>query len=75
MKLKAYLMYRHNGGIAIKRQWGSSTVTEFWVYKDEKTPNESMVKIQAYGKTPGKRKTYALKQAELILNGSQPTVI
>jgi hypothetical protein len=62
-------MYRHNGGIAVKRQWGSSTITEFWVYLDYKKADGSyadMVKVRAYGKTPGERKTYAIAQATLL---------
>jgi len=47
---------RYNGGIKIKRQWGSSTVTNFYVEVDGILQPE---KVTGYGKTPGERKTYA----------------
>ena len=64
-RLKAFSMYRHNGGAAVKREHGSSTITEFWVYLDKKgDTHTAMVKIMAKGPTPGERKTGALKTAE-----------
>lgn len=53
MKIQLTSASRYNGGIAIKRRWGSSTVTEFYV------------QIDGDGKTPGERKTYA-KQLAVI---------
>lgn len=48
---------RHNGGAAVKRRWGSSTVTRFWVQVDGVLQPE---KSTGYGRTPGERKTHAL---------------
>jgi len=52
---------RYNGGVRIKRQWGSSTVTEFWV-RVNGVPQD--YKVVGYGKTPGERKSYAKKVVE-----------
>lgn len=47
---------RYNGGIAIKRRHGSSTVTSFWVTVDGVLQPEQ---VTGYGPTPGERKTNA----------------
>lgn len=56
---------RYNGGVKVKRQFGSSTITEFWVEIDGKLQTNTVL---GYGPTPGDRKTYALKkvQAEVV---------
>jgi hypothetical protein len=64
MKLSAISMARYFGGIATKRRWGSSTITEFLV-TDEQTGRS--VTVKAYGKTPGERKTFAMNRATEIL--------
>jgi hypothetical protein len=52
---------RYNGGIRIKRLYGSSTVTRFYVYdsKDEHNPQVWSI-VTGYGPTPGDRKTFAI---------------
>lgn len=62
MKIQLTSASRYNGGIAIKRRWGSSTVTEFYVQIDGVLQPE---RVTGYGKTPGERKTYA-KQLAVI---------
>jgi hypothetical protein len=44
----------------IKRQYGSATVTKFFV--EEKGDPSSRMQMIGYGRTPGDRKTYAIKQ-------------
>lgn len=56
-KIKAISFERYNGGAAVKRRWGSSTVTKFYVSVDG-VPGSQRI-IEGYGKTPGSRKTYA----------------
>src|SRR5580658_7470962 len=52
---------RYNGGAAVKRKYGSSTVTRFYVgYEGDGA--EKWAKIIAYGRTPGERKTAAIEQ-------------
>jgi hypothetical protein len=55
-KIELVSASRYNGGIAIKRNWGSSTITEFYVTIDGVHQAE---KVKGYGRTPGERKTYA----------------
>jgi hypothetical protein len=60
-KVTAISYERYNGGVRIKRIWGSSTVTRFFVfYADERNDVSKTMKIEGYGKTPGERKTYAI---------------
>jgi hypothetical protein len=68
-KLEAVSMERYNGGVRIKRQYGSSTVTRFLVRpKGSKALNDpGAVMVEGYGPTPGERKTYAMKKAAQIL--------
>lgn len=74
VKLLAFSKERYNGGIAVKRRYGSSTVTIFWVMKEEDRNNPGKwLEIKSYGKTPGERKTFALNEARKIMgipNGS-----
>jgi hypothetical protein len=61
-KIIASSYERYNGGIRIKRQWGSSTVTVFCVYREEDKDNPSAWElIKGYGASPGERKTYAVR--------------
>jgi len=57
-KIKAVSFERYNGGIAIKRRFGSSTITKFYVSIDG-VPDSQRI-VEGYGKTPGERKTYAI---------------
>jgi len=56
MKITLTSAERYNGGVRVKRQWGSSTVTHFWVEVDGKLQKDKAI---GYGKTPGERKTFA----------------
>jgi len=60
-KIVASSFERYNGGVRIKRLWGSSTVTRFYVYKksDRDDPKKWKI-IEGFGKTPGERKTQAI---------------
>ena len=62
-KIEAHSYERYNGGVRMKRLHGSSTVTRFYVFftSDRADPNKWM-SIDAYGKTPGDRKTYAINE-------------
>jgi hypothetical protein len=68
MQLKTTSRSRYNGGAAAKRQYGSSTMTEFWVYRpqDENNPKRWATVIVG-GRTSGDRSTRAKIQAEPIL--------
>lgn len=62
-KVVASSFERYNGGAAIKRQYGSSTVTRFYVhFQEDASSPEKWVVITGYGKTPGERKTHAINQ-------------
>lgn len=56
MKIKLTSADRYNGGVKIKRMYGSSCVTHSWVEVDGKLQKD---KVVGYGKTPGERKTFA----------------
>lgn len=58
-KLFATSIERYNGGVRIKRLYGSSTVTTFLV-GEEGSDASTWKKIQGYGPTPGDRKTFAI---------------
>jgi hypothetical protein len=62
MKMHAVSMRRHNAGIRAKRAYGSSTATLFLV-----GGHGASVWVEAYGPTPGERKTYAVHRAECAL--------
>jgi hypothetical protein len=62
-KILASSFERYNGGVRIKRLHGSSTVTRFYVYREEDRDNPSAwQKIEGYGPTPGDRKTDAIRK-------------
>lgn len=67
--LEAHSMERYNGGIKIKRIYGSSTVTKFLVRpKGEKSFGDPQaIMVEGYGPTPGERKTFAMRKAAQIL--------
>lgn len=60
-KLFATSLRRYNGGVRVKRAWGSSTVTTFLVGFRDRRP-DTWMEIDAYGATPGERKIYAIDQ-------------
>lgn len=62
-KIVATSFERYNGGVRIKRLYGSSTVTRFYVHfaRDAKNPM-AWKKIEGYGPTPGERKTDAIRK-------------
>lgn len=71
MSLVAVSFERYNGGVRVKRRWGSSTVTRFWVYrKEDASDPKKWLTITAFGRTPGERKTDAIRQA--MAQGMQP---
>jgi hypothetical protein len=67
-KIIAVSSERYNGGIAIKRKYGSSTVTRFIVYREEHADNPSeWKKVEGYGPTPGDRKTDAIRRYQATI--------
>lgn len=74
-KIKAVSYERYNGGARVKRAYGSSTVTRFYVFfeGDERDPSK-WVKVEAYGATPGERKTYAIQRSGLLERREEPLV-
>lgn len=66
-KIVAHSFERYNGGVRIKRQYGSSTVTKFYIYYagDEKDPSKWKI-VEGYGPTPGDRKTDAIRRSGLL---------
>ena len=74
MKLKTYSRNRYNGGVAAKRKYGSSTITEFLVV-DEDTGRKVTVRVG--GKTPGDRSTAAKHAAEILLltNSTEEVIV
>lgn len=62
-KVIATSFERYNGGIAIKREYGSSTITKFYVHwEGEESNPQSWKVISGFGKTPGERKSYAIRK-------------
>lgn len=59
-KMVATSMRRHNAGVGAKRAYGSSTATLFLVQRQCK----ESVWVEAYGPTPGDRKTNALRRVQ-----------
>lgn len=67
-KLEAVSMARWRATAAQKRLYGGSTVTEFWVsVKGDPNRAANTVVVKGYGKTPGERKTDALRKGEKLL--------
>ena len=68
MKLSTASKERFNGGVKAKRQYGSSTMTVFWVFRpeDERNPGR-WATVTVGGKTPGERATAAKIKAEPII--------
>lgn len=64
-KVIATSISRYNGGVAIKRKHGSSTVTTFRLYREEDANDPSKWReMEGYGPTPGDRKTDAIRKFE-----------
>jgi len=58
---------RYYGGIAVKRRWGSATITVFVVYRASDAGDATKWReIRAYGKTPGERKTFAMQEFQRL---------
>jgi hypothetical protein len=66
MRLVAFSTSRHNGGVAAKRRYGSSTITRWIVRRKEDTAGP-WVEVETGGRTPGDRKTAALVEGEKLL--------
>ena len=68
MKLQTCSKERFNGGVKAKRQYGSSTMTTFWVFRPEDEKNADLwATVTVGGKTPGERSTAAKVKAEPII--------
>lgn len=68
LKLVTHSKNRHNGGVRAKRLYGSSTITEFYVFRpeDEAIPSR-WATVEVGGRTPGDRATAAKVRAEPII--------
>ena len=68
MKLKAFSKSRYNGGVKAKRLYGSSTITTFYVMREQDEKNAQLwVTVEVGGKTPGDRVTAAKLKAEPLI--------
>lgn len=67
MKIRLSSQQRWRATASERRLHGGKTVTEFFAIRedDENTPSR-WFKVKGYGPTPGERKTYARKQAEIL---------
>jgi hypothetical protein len=68
MKLVAKSFQRYNGGVRAKRQYGSSTITRFYVFRpeDRDDPNKWAI-VETGGPSPGERATAAKIKGEEML--------
>lgn len=64
MKIIAKSFERYNGGVKVKRLYGSSTVTRFYVYY-EGSPASDWKIVEGFGPTPGDRRTDAIRRSGL----------
>jgi hypothetical protein len=65
MKLITSSQSRHNGGVAAKRRYGSSTITRFFVMRPEDRQRPDLwATVEVGGRTPGERATAAKALAE-----------
>ena len=70
-RFRTFSMSRYNGGVAVKRLHGSSTVTVFAV--DDTETGKRYRDIRGFGRTPGERHTYAVRKVlEIIKAESTP---
>jgi hypothetical protein len=69
-KIVASSFERYNGGARVKREHGSSTVTRFYVHfaRDRDDPSKWKT-VEGYGRTPGDRKTDAIRRSGLLGSG------
>lgn len=67
-KIIAVSRYRYRATAAERRLYGGNTVTEFFVFRteDKKDPSKWII-IRGYGRTPGDRKTDAIKRSGLLV--------
>ena len=64
---------RYRASAAERRQYGGATVTDFLVYREEdRHHSERWVKIRGFGKTPGERKTDAIRRSGLAAPAAPP---
>jgi hypothetical protein len=64
--VRAVSKNRYRATASERRLHGGSTVTEFYVYRDEDRDNHAAWKVvTGYGKTPGERKTDAIRRSGL----------
>jgi hypothetical protein len=62
-KVIATSFERYNGGAKVKREWGSSTITRFYVHwVSDKNDASRWEKIEGFGPTPGDRRTFAINE-------------
>jgi len=64
---------RYSGGAAVKRKYGSSTITKFLI-GIEGSDASSWKAIEGYGRTPGERKTYALNEYKRLYGQAVPAL-
>lgn len=66
MKLISISVGRYNGGVRAKRMYGSSTLTDFVVYRAEDEGNyDRYIRVEGVGgKTPSERARKAREKAE-----------
>lgn len=67
MKLKAVSAYRYRASADERRQYGGSTVTDFYIYPDDRSAAVSIV-VRGYGRSPSARKTDALRRVQEALD-------
>ena len=67
-KIIAVSKDRYRASAAEKRMYGGNTVTDFYVHREEDKNDPSKWKIvRGYGKTPGERKTDAIRRSGFLL--------
>jgi len=66
--------YRYRASASERRLYGGSTVTDFFVYRrEDRDDPKKWYKVRGFGKTPGERKTFAIKRAqEMAAQGIPP---
>lgn len=64
-KIIANSFERYRATAAERRMYGGATVTKFYVYRAGEHPSKWLI-VMGYGKTPGERKTDAIKRSGLV---------
>lgn len=71
-KIIAHSEYRYRATASQKRAFGGSTVTQFIVYRSEDAKDPSKwLRVVGFGKTPGDRKTDAIRRSGLLVGPLQ----